>query len=1109
LRDRRQGDLENQFSEYYSDLQADLADSDESNDDNNARPTLFLAGPYHYELNLNNPELVKNLQLDVQFTRSVSNSEVTAVVSTDSTKRVQLLYSRLRQSTLKGLHGKLDISLTQLDTNDVRFSLQTEAVYQKLKVLKAHLEVTNKIIRPFHHKISFGRDARGMETDDNIVPKYHLDLLMDTSRGPRTYNLHFDVTPSDSDITSNFVVERSSPSTNNQNVRYINGDFSLIRNTESSDLEYSVELHTQNLMLQSQLDVTGTVLLAMFRSNIDLDIDYKSSRIQLPEPAKVQFGHEINLSEGAKSTIRAAVKHAYRNIDHSVLVTFKGDVAEKRLDLLTIDINRPGLKQPAQFFYEKNVSEDETNTESTVQFGARNMERDLSQSPLSFAQTLIKVDFDNTLRSLVVQYVRRHTKGRRIAHELLVKKNDKAFVTIKDEIYGEMSKVRENFNELAKTAFGASLYVKVMENSGAVSANLDLEASKSQGNHRAELTFKTENLFKILSRVASFNAKFVSTKSEFDAKFEMTRLGEVRSFKVFSTSGLKRNGNSATFNVGYEKRLANGKVLSAPGTASFTFNNFKNFETTVDVPSHYNHKLAVANSRDSTQTGLFAQHSFNFVNSHLDYDIVQNRFNLEIEDRKQSSGNRKFNFVIDARKGPLGQLDSTANLDILASVSTKNLIGQEQILSSVNSLALKSSRFNLNLAKTLNYNFEEQTGSHTLSTKTDLNLPAIITDPGKLNYVNHEAQITSTVSGNHFSVLNRFKTDSKLFGRLFRELNIDYKRDTSAEKQLTVDYTINYQLSKDAVVYSPLSGTQIDLTSCTLSEHLVHQKNEQVLNVDHSYKQTCAGQLVLEDNLTFRRNYDSEQRPSTRLSLDARSAVFPYPPVLVKAAHDKFHSRHGLVGLQLNVAGQDIFSNEFSYDRDLDSENQLKTAQYQTITSFGEQMRKSCSLNILNGVDYYNAFDCRLNTTKVPNMELNYGYKLRLANVADRAYGKRSGEFNVVVPGRTMRVEYNANYPAYFDGNDDDEDANNEREFNATSTLFWNYAKEPSKFIRVEAKRDNVAKGRSTTYVQFVNTPNFKVLKFSVDKVSLNANLFFNLSTKKEGFLIIIKSNLF
>ena len=228
--------------------------------------------------------------------------------------------------------------------------------------------------------------------------------------------------------------------------------------------------------------------------------------------------------------------------------------------------------------------------------------------------------------------------------------------------------------------------------------------------------------------------------------------------------------------------------------------------------------------------------------------------------------------------------------------------------------------------------------------------------------------------------------------------------------------------------------------------------------------------------------YDATNLPSTRVGFTSKSEVF-YPPIDLRFAHDKFSANHGLVGVAFNVLNKSPFSHEFSYDRSMNAgTNQLRSAHYQVSTAFGEQISKVCTFDVLNSVDYYNSFNCRLNTTKVPNMELNYGYNLKLSNVAERAYGKRGGEFNLVIPGRTMKAVYSANYPAYFDGNDDDDDINNEREFNATSTLYWNYVKEPTKFITVNAKRDNFAKGKSTTYVEFVDTPHFKQLKFAVDK---------------------------
>jgi hypothetical protein len=47
LKQRRQGDLEEDFNDYYEDMKEDGGDDDE---ETVKRPQLILAGPYHYEV---------------------------------------------------------------------------------------------------------------------------------------------------------------------------------------------------------------------------------------------------------------------------------------------------------------------------------------------------------------------------------------------------------------------------------------------------------------------------------------------------------------------------------------------------------------------------------------------------------------------------------------------------------------------------------------------------------------------------------------------------------------------------------------------------------------------------------------------------------------------------------------------------------------------------------------------------------------------------------------------------------------------------------------------------------------------------------------------------
>ena len=146
-------------------------------------------------------------------------------------------------STYRGVNGKINFNLKDVQNNDDRLKFIAEVLYQKQEVLNVHLEVQNKVLRPFHHKLSFGRDKREIET--NVTPKYHLEVLVDSQmRGPRRYNLHFDLTPNGRDVSSNFYLEGSSPRTNNQNFRALDGKLTLT--SQGQGIDYTVELHAEN-----------------------------------------------------------------------------------------------------------------------------------------------------------------------------------------------------------------------------------------------------------------------------------------------------------------------------------------------------------------------------------------------------------------------------------------------------------------------------------------------------------------------------------------------------------------------------------------------------------------------------------------------------------------------------------------------------------------------------------------------------------------------------------------------------------------------------------------------------------------------------------------------
>jgi len=197
----------------------------------------------------------------------------------------------------------------------------------------------------------------------------------------------------------------------------------------------------------------------------------------------------------------------------------------------------------------------------------------------------------------------------------------------------------------------------------------------------------------------------------------------------------------------------------------------------------------------------------------------------------------------------------------------------------------------------------------------------------------------------------------------------------------------------------------------------------------------------------------------------------------------KFTSTSGLASIRLARNQQTAVSNEFSYQRSVNKANgKLETATYKLASEVDGAFSKKCELNIGSKTDYYNSFNCRLNSSRVPDVELTYGYNLKAINPNDYLLGKRGIELDVVIPGRTLRATYNSNYATPIDATDDDDDENDEREFNGTATFQWNFKKDPSKLITINLKRDNYAKGKSLLYFEVPDHPNFKLFRFQIDR---------------------------
>jgi hypothetical protein len=129
---------------------------------------------------------------------------------------------------------------------------------------------------------------------------------------------------------------------------------------------------------------------------------------------------------------------------------------------------------------------------------------------------------------------------------------------------------------------------------------------------------------------------------------------------------------------------------------------------------------------------------------------------------------------------------------------------------------------------------------------------------------------------------------------------------------------------------------------------------------------------------------------------------------------------------------------------------------------------------------------CKLKTPLLP-AQTAFGYSIKSADWKEAMFGKRNLDAELNLPtGRTLKVEYNGQRASPVDTDfDDDDDSNNDREFTSTSKWYWDFSRAPSKYIVLNAKRDNYAKTGSKLTLEVTNYPGVRSSKLTVDRQRL------------------------
>ena len=978
--------------------------------------------------------------------------------------------------------------------------------YKKQELFNVYFNFDNKILREVHLELEIKRS----KNDNNVIGEYKLEALLDSHvRDKRLYRLYIDVIPDGKNIKSYLIIERKDKNTDQERVQLVDGLLTLTHGDSEADVDYDVDFHIETYTEKS-LHLYGHVGASLFDSNIDLSLEFTNS--SLKHPVNIRLGHHFDGSSKSKSYAELSAKIPNTRLDHGVKVLLLVEIPKLTVNYLEFQLRTPNSGETPYSVHVGRTIDAESGR-SEYEGGISNFNIDLSQRTSALAGALIKVDSNNILKSLVLKLTRNYdSRKKTYDHQLVVEKNGNEFAKLNSNLFGSLTELRRELNrddgEVSAQELGAAIKLKVMEYTGSLSAKLALEASRARSFHKFNLEFDTVNLFRILLKIISVRTNFVVENSRIEASHEIVRLGELRSFSLKSTNGqLRVTGTEKQFDISYEKRLSNGESFSSNGVATYSFNDFKNFLIKFDVPEHYDFRIQGENSKNSDLS--LGIHALQVKLNHYDYQPFGREFSVRVENVSDSvNGIHARNVVVNLllKEGQPAKLNDVSTLKYAIDLNTKNKFyfpeNKRTLLDADNNLWIKISSVNYESRHKMTRKADLDANTILTQGETQITLPTIFTEPGKTSSIKASVVYNENKNDRTASMTQEFETDHKLLSSYLKKskltlnrkvdtasnigtsvVNIDFSNSASNSNKninakfesncLTgncnsqkISFTQNLLPSWDSVL---ASGRTLNLASCSYERRFERVKETNKYLLDTALVVRC-GDSALINAIVYVRRENNNELPETELRLEGESDIY-FNRRKISLKHRKFSPENGLISAGFeSVRLNTQFSTQFEYNRKLDENQRLVSGEYVLTTSTGSNYNKVCTLNIESKDNYYNSLNCRVQTPSIA--ETVYGYALKVNEVKEILFGRRSIELNVNLPGRTLRVDYNGNGHNPLNTNDDDDDENNEREFNGTLRYFWDYAKDQNKVITLKLKRDNYAFGQSKTTVQFLPSTN-------------------------------------
>ena len=196
-------------------------------------------------------------------------------------------------------------------------------------------------------------------------------------------------------------------------------------------------------------------------------------------------------------------------------------------------------------------------------------------------------------------------------------------------------------------------------------ASFNLQKSTENNVHTGEFEFKTDSIIKFLTKISNLNVKFDKRGDSFKANLELVRLGDLRTLKIASTSGIRKNGDNNEFDISYDKSMANGDKKTATGLVTYNVKDYLNSHVKINVDKAYKLHIHIKNEN--------GKRMLHFNRAHLDFLPVEGDYKLSSERKTTADNLEQLDVSLSARRGEPNALSDPEKLEIYVNANLKNV----------------------------------------------------------------------------------------------------------------------------------------------------------------------------------------------------------------------------------------------------------------------------------------------------------------------------------------------------------------------------------------------------------------------------------------------------